>query len=121
MKILSLKWAVLLGLVAVLTIAAVACGGDEAEPDDDSVAQETEAMEEDSMEEPAEPMEPFKVGVMESLTGPGETYGNLALQAKQLAVDEINAAGGVNGRMLELVVEDSKCNALRTQSRRITS
>ena len=106
MKILSLKWAVLLGLVAVLTIAAVACGGDEAEPDDDSVAQETEAM-----EEPAEPMEPFKVGVMESLTGPGETYGNVALQAKQLAVDEINAAGGVNGHMLELVVEDSKCNA----------
>ncbi len=111
MKILSLKWAVLLGLVAVLTIAAVACGGDEAEPDDDSVAQETEAMEEDSMEEAAESMEPFKVGVMESLTGPGETYGNVALQAKQLAVDEINAAGGVNGRMLELVVEDSKCNA----------
>ena len=48
---------------------------------------------------------------MESLTGPGETYGTVAVQAKQLAVDEINAAGGINGRMLELVVEDSKCNA----------
>ena len=48
---------------------------------------------------------------MESLTGPGETYGNVALQAKELAVAEINAAGGINGRMLELVVEDSKCNA----------
>ena len=30
---------------------------------------------------------------------------------KQMAVDEINAAGGVNGRMIELIVEDSKCNA----------
>ena len=48
---------------------------------------------------------------MESLTGPGETYGSVALQAKQLAVEEINAAGGINGRMLELIVEDSKCSA----------
>ena len=28
-----------------------------------------------------------------------------------MAVDEINEAGGINGRMIELVVEDSKCNA----------
>ena len=28
-----------------------------------------------------------------------------------MAVDEINEAGGVNGRMLELVIEDSKCSA----------
>ena len=55
--------------------------------------------------------EVFRIGVMESLTGPGETYGTVANQAKQLAVDEINAAGGINGRMIELVVEDSKCNA----------
>ena len=55
--------------------------------------------------------EPFRIGVMESVTGPGETYGNVAVQAKQMAVEEINAAGGVNGRMLELIVEDEKCNA----------
>ena len=48
---------------------------------------------------------------MDSLTGPGETYGTSANQAKQLAVDEINAAGGIDGRMIELVVEDSKCGA----------
>ena len=53
----------------------------------------------------------YRIGVMESLTGPGETYGTVANQAKQLAVDEINAAGGVNGRMIELVIEDSKCGA----------
>ena len=55
--------------------------------------------------------EPFRIGVMESLTGPGETYGQVANNAKQLAVAEINAAGGINGRMIELVVEDSKCSA----------
>ena len=53
----------------------------------------------------------FKIGVMESLTGPGETYGTVAVQAKQMAVEELNAAGGINGRMLEIIVEDSKCNA----------
>ena len=55
--------------------------------------------------------EPYRIGVMESVTGPGETYGNVAVQAKQMAVDEINAAGGINGRMIELIVEDEKCNA----------
>ena len=54
---------------------------------------------------------PFRVGVMDSITGVGETYGNVAAHAKQMAADEINAEGGVNGRSLELVIEDSKCNA----------
>ena len=54
---------------------------------------------------------PYRIGVMESLTGAGETYGTVASQAKQMALDEINAAGGVNGRPLEFIVEDSKCNA----------
>ncbi len=60
---------------------------------------------------PAMSDEPFRVGVMESLTGPGETYGNVSVQAKQMATDEINAAGGINGRTLELIIEDSKCSA----------
>ena len=53
----------------------------------------------------------LRIGVMQSLTGPGEVYGRLAIQAMQLAVDEINAVEGVDGRRLELVVEDSMCNA----------
>ena len=79
----------LLGLLTVLAIVALACGGGD---------------------EPAED-EPFRIGVMESVTGAGETYGVMAVQAKQMAVDEINAAGGINGRMLEIIVEDEKCNA----------
>ena len=80
------KWIVSVGLLSILVLAATAC--------DDEEGDGT-----------------FRIGVMESLTGPGETYGTVANQAKQMAVDEINAAGGVNGRMLELVVEDSKCSA----------
>ena len=54
---------------------------------------------------------PYRIGVMESLTGPGETYGTMASQVKQMALDEINAAGGIDGRMLEFVIEDSQCSA----------
>ena len=77
-------------MLAFLTLALLACGGDQ---------------------EPPAPLPPFVIGVMESVTGPGETYGTVAVQAKQMAVDEINAAGGVNGRRLEFVVEDSQCSA----------
>ena len=65
----------------------------------------------DAMATAVPPQVPFRIGVMESVTGPGETYGRVAVQAKQMATAEINAAGGINGRMLELIVEDEKCNA----------
>ena len=88
MTIGHFRQAFVIALVALASIAVLACGSSDSASD-----------------------EPFRVGVMESVTGPGETYGNVAVQAKQMAVDEINAAGGINGRMLELIVEDEKCNA----------
>ena len=97
MRILIWKRAILLAALALLASLVIACGGDSA-TDEEKDMQEGE-------------LAPFRIGVMESLTGPGETYGSVALQAKQMAVDEINAAGGINGRMLELIVEDSKCSA----------
>ncbi len=57
------------------------------------------------------PLPPYKIGAMDALSGVAESYGNPILQAKLLAVEEINAAGGIDGRMLELIVEDSKCAA----------
>ena len=86
---LSWKRIAAFGSIPVLALAIAACSGD-------GDAGQTA---------------PFRIGVMESLTGPGETYGTTANNAKQMAADEINAAGGINGRMLELVVEDSKCSA----------
>ena len=54
---------------------------------------------------------PFIIGVMDDLTGAGRTYGNVAIQAKLLAVAEINSAGGIKGRPLKLRIEDEKCIA----------
>ena len=55
--------------------------------------------------------ETYRVGVLASLTGPGESYGTVTSQAIQMAADEINMVGGIGGVPLELIVEDSKCNA----------
>ena len=74
-------------------------------------AAEVEAIVTSALEEGTMEAEPFTIGIMDSLTGPGETYGNLIVRAKQMAADEINAAGGINGRMLRLAIEDSKCGA----------
>ena len=48
---------------------------------------------------------------MDALTGVAESYGIPLQQAKLLAVEEINAAGGINGRELQIIFEDSKCAA----------
>ena len=46
------------------------------------------------------------VGFVTDLSGPASLFGEAALQAAQLAVDEVNAAGGVLGKPLELNVAD---------------
>ena len=59
---------------------------------------------------PAETAAPIKIGAIIPLTGDAATYGEMVRDVQQLAVEEVNASGGVNGRMLEFVVEDGKCN-----------
>jgi branched-chain amino acid transport system substrate-binding protein len=53
---------------------------------------------------------PIKIGAMVPLTGDAATYGEGAKNVYQLAVEEINSAGGINGRQVQLIIEDSKCN-----------
>ena len=51
--------------------------------------------------------EPIRIGWLSSLTGPLSSAAIAENQGVQFAVDEINAAGGVNGRKLELVTRDT--------------
>ena len=48
----------------------------------------------------------IKIGVAEALSGPAAQYGVSIRNGFQMAADEINAAGGVNGNKIELVIED---------------
>lgn len=51
----------------------------------------------------------IKIGVVLPLSGGFEIYGNLGVRGAQMAVAEINDAGGIlGGRKLELIIEDNK-------------
>lgn len=52
--------------------------------------------------------DPIRVGVISPLTGAWTVYGKAHSAGFELAVEEINAAGGVIGRPLEIVLGDSK-------------
>ena len=50
----------------------------------------------------------FKIGAIMPMTGAGAYYGGLNSKGIQLAADEINAAGGINGIPVEIVLDDNK-------------
>ena len=78
-------------------------------------AEETEEpMEEteEPMEETEEPeAEPITIGVILAVTGPAAFPSTQDLQGIEMAIEEINADGGVLGRPLEINVQDEQCNA----------
>jgi branched-chain amino acid transport system substrate-binding protein len=51
----------------------------------------------------------IKIGYIGALTGDAASIGADQLRGVQMAVDEINAAGGIDGRQVELIAEDGKC------------
>ena len=52
----------------------------------------------------------IKIGVTQPLTGAFAASGNYVTQGAKIAEDQINAAGGVLGRKIQLIVEDNKSN-----------
>ena len=55
--------------------------------------------------------EPIKIGFIGPLTGDASSIGTVNRAGVELAVEEVNKAGGVNGRPLEMIYEDGQCNA----------
>jgi branched-chain amino acid transport system substrate-binding protein len=52
--------------------------------------------------------EPIRIGFLPALTGASSSTGIAMNRGAILAVDDINAAGGVNGRRIELIVRDTQ-------------
>jgi branched-chain amino acid transport system substrate-binding protein len=50
----------------------------------------------------------IKMGYIGPITGPSAVLGMDAIKSIEMAVDETNAKGGVNGRKIQLIVEDDK-------------
>jgi branched-chain amino acid transport system substrate-binding protein len=60
---------------------------------------------------PARAADPIKVGIVDSYSGPPSTYTNDVLDGFKLAVNKINAKGGVLGRQITFVTRDDKFKA----------
>src|SRR5438094_8625516 len=60
--------------------------------------------------------EPIKIGVLYPLTGGGAVYGVPAMAGHQLAVEELNAKGGILGRKIESIERDDKLNPASASS-----
>jgi branched-chain amino acid transport system substrate-binding protein len=53
----------------------------------------------------------IRIGYIGPLTGDAASYGSDTLNGVRIAADEINARGGINGKKIELIAEDGRCNA----------
>jgi len=53
----------------------------------------------------------IKVGEFASLTGKEATFGQMSHHGTQLAIEEVNAAGGVLGKKIKLIYEDDQSKA----------
>ena len=104
-KITSMLLAVVLG-ATLLT----GCGGaadTSATGTTDDTATESTAADNSSASTGAT----FKIGGIGPITGGAAVYGNAVKNGAQIAIDEINAAGGINGAQIEYKFEDDEHDA----------
>lgn len=97
-----MKKVVSLGLAAMMALSLTACGGGDTAATTAAPAADKGAAAENTAGGT------LKIGTIGPLTGPAATYGLAVKNGADLAVNEINAAGGVNGMTLELKGEDDE-------------
>ncbi len=59
---------------------------------------------------PAWAEDTVKIGYIDPLSGGGASIGEIGLKTFQYLADELNAAGGLNGKKVEIVPLDNKTN-----------
>jgi branched-chain amino acid transport system substrate-binding protein len=75
-------------------------------------AQDTPGAQPPAQDTPAQPPaagDPLKVAILAPLSGPVPTFGASTRDGALMAIDEWNERGGVLGRQVQAIVEDSQC------------
>ena len=111
----------LLALLAAVSLIAVACGDDD-ETADAGDSSSSSSSSDDSSSDAGEACvlgrgvsdDTILFGSSMPLTGALAALGADATFAIELTADRINDAGGVNGRMVEIIVQDDEYNAEKT-------
>ncbi len=98
-----MKKALSLLLVGVMTLSLAACGSSSGDTTTDSESTTTS--------ESSDSGETFKIGGIGPTTGSAAVYGVAVQQGAQIAIDEINEAGGINGYQIEFSFEDDEHDA----------
>ncbi|MDP2661449.1 MAG: ABC transporter substrate-binding protein [Dehalococcoidia bacterium] len=108
------KWALaaVLGLILAVIACAPATAPTPTPTKTPAAATPTAAPKaEGSGQSPAKPTaKPLRIGVMNPLTGPLAVAGKLAQIGYDMAAEDINKAGGINGSPVELVTYDTKAD-----------
>ena len=97
----NFKKVLALGLAAVMALATVACGENASSTGNN---KEGSVVSEGSSDT-------WKIGGIGPTTGGAAVYGMAVQYGAQIAVDEINAAGGINGKLVEFKFADDEHNA----------
>ena len=103
-----MKKAVSMFLAAALAVGTFAGCGSSADTGSTGSAASTESGSTDSA---AADGSVFKIGGIGPTTGAAAIYGSAVMNAAQIAVDEINEAGGINGYQVEFKAEDDQSDA----------
>lgn len=97
-----------IALVAMLALSALAgCAAPAATDASASDASASDATAADAAQ-PAASGETIKVGILGPHTGDYAVYGLAVKNGAQLYIDQVNAAGGINGKQIETIVYDNK-------------
>lgn len=108
MKKMKKFFALMMAMVMCLGLLA-GCGEEAAPSDSEAPASDAPASDAPASEAPEgsdASGAAFKFGGSGPLTGENATYGVAVMNGAQIAVDEINAAGGINGAQIEFQFQD---------------
>jgi branched-chain amino acid transport system substrate-binding protein len=100
----------LLSLVVLFALALAACAPAAAAEEAAPAAEEAAPAAEEAAPA-AEEGGTIKIASLDPLTGPVPTFGESTKNGFEMAVEEWNAKGGVIGKTIEPIVEDSQCTA----------
>lgn len=99
------RWAFAITLIlALVAVGVVACDSD----DDEATPDETPTA---TGEPTAQPKKAYKIGAVLSLTGPASHLGEPEGNTAEMMEEQINAAGGINGHELDMIVYDDETSA----------